>query len=218
MDKKYLIYGGVGAVVLIGGFFLLNRGGGGDADAPAADNGYYPATVYSSGGGGIQGDTAAAVGTTAATTDTSIAALIASQLSSAQLNADVTKFSATTEKEIALAGYANNLAITKEQSNASIMQGLASSLGQIVKTFQGSGSSSSVKQSNSNSSGFFGIGGGSSGSTETKSSSFVNAVHGVGGSIGYKEGVITLDVQQLYNPALNAANANIAAAANAAVH
>ncbi len=214
MDKKFLIWGGVGAAALVGGFMLLNRGGG--EQAAATEGGYYPPTVYGSGGGAIDAGTTPVTGTTAASTDTSIAALIASQLSTAQMNADVTKYSADNEKTIALAGFANNLAITKEQSNASIMQGLASSLGQIVKTFQGSGSSSGVKQSSSNSSGFFGIGGGSSNSTETKSSSFTNAVHGVGGTIGYANGVISVNVEQLYNPALAAANANIAAAATAA--
>jgi len=210
MDKKFLIYGGIGAVALVGGFMLLNRGGGSEA-APAADSGYFPATVYSSGGGmqGGSSDTAFATGTTAAATDMNIAALLATQLSTAQMNADMTKFSATTEKEIALAGYTNSLAIAKEQSNASIMQGLASSLSGIIKTFQGSGSSTST--SGSSSSGFFGIGGGSSQSVQ--SSSYTNAVHGVEGNIGYQNGVISIDLNQSYNPALAATNENIANAA-----
>lgn len=198
MDKRILIYGGIGAVVLVGGFFVLNRGGG-QSDAPAQDNGYYPATVYSSGGGGIVGDSSGSSSGdgTAASMDTSISALIASTLAQGQLQKDMTIYQADTDKAIAFKGYETTQFVTQSNNDASIQRSLADQLSGIVKTFQGSGSSTTT--SGSSKSGFFGIGGGSSNSVN--SSSYVTGVNGVKGTIGYQNGVISLDIAQLANKA-----------------
>lgn len=192
------VLGGIGVVAIVGGFMVM-RGGGGEA--AASDNnymsGYIPPMTFSGGGGSIDAGQVPNTGATAGSTDTSIAALIASTLAQGQQQADLTKFISNNEKDVALAGYTNSLAITKETANASIQQSLANALGGIVKTFQGS--YESTTSGGKTSSGFFGIGGGSNSSTT--STSFTNAVNGVKGTIGYNNGVISLDIAQTYAPA-----------------
>lgn len=208
-DKKsLLIYGGIGAVVLVGGFLYVKSQGNSGAAAPD-NSAFIPPTFYSSGSSGTDAtgtvDTSGATsGATATSTDDSIAQLLASTLSQAQLQSDTTKYTVDQQTKVALAGYTNNLAMTQSTNDAAVEQSLASQLGNIVKTFQGSFSNSSTTtentNANSNSSGFFGIGGGNSNSTSSKvssqSSEGVTGVGGVVGTIGYKNGTISLDIAQ----------------------
>lgn len=183
--KSMAIYGGIGAVVLVGGYMLLKNSAASTDTSGADSSSYYPATVY--------GGTPAATGSdvtssttdgTASTTDSSIQALIASTLTQAQNQLTATLDTNATQKAIALAGYQSSENVANINSNAAIEQSLASQLGAIAQTFVSSGSNSS------SSSGFFGIGGGSSGSSYTK------GVQGVNGTIGYTNGVISVNLNQ----------------------
>lgn len=194
MDKKYLMYGGIGAVVLVGGYLLMNRGGGGSSSADAGGS-YYPPLVYG-GSGGVtsSGDTAVATGTS--NTDASINAMLASQFQTAQLNANVNMAQLSNDREIALAGYSTDLAKTKLTTNAAIEQSLAGQLGNIVSNLVGTTTNSSSRN------GFFGIGGSSSSSMNKE------GLKSVSGTIGFNDnGVISLDIAKNVSSQLNAGGA-----------
>lgn len=188
MDRKKLyIYGGIGAAVLVGGYLLLGRGS--SQQASSGDASYYPPMVY---GGASTPVTADSAGT-GATTDSSIAQILAQNLSIATMQNNLSMAQLSNDKDIALAGYANDLAKTKLQTSASVEASLASQLGNIVSNMVG------TKTKGSSSSGFLGIGGGSSQNTQREGLSSVT------GHIGYNAdtGDIAFDVAKNTSPQLN---------------
>ncbi len=230
MNKKLLMYGGGAVALLAVGAFVLTRSSGSGEVASSDSGSYYPPLVYG-GGGSYSGDVA--TDGSGASSDNSIAAVLANQLATANIQSNLTMAQISATKDISLAGYANDLAITKEQSNASIGVALASQLGNVVSSMvsswdQGSSSSSSSDYSSSSDtssigvatvnngakSGLFSSSGASgaqvtntnmnvqnaAGSNSQQSSSYSSGVQGIGGvkgSLGYSNGVISVDLSRL---------------------
>ncbi len=194
MDKRYYIYGGVGAVVLVGAYLLMGKGG---SSAPAADSGsgYYPPLVYggSSGAGSVDGST------TGATTDSNINAILAQNLATATMQNNLSMAQLSNDKDIALAGYSTDLSKTKLQTSATVEASLASQLGAIV------GNMVARKSGGSSKSGFFGIGGGSS------SNQSQEGLASVSGTIGFNQdtGQISLDIAKNVSKQLPATGVKI---------
>lgn len=126
LNKWVLIGGGVATLVV--GALVLSRGAsGGEAAAPVTDIGsYYPPIVSGGGYSGIDPGGLNQSGNYS--TDTSIASIIASNLSIAQLQSSTTLETARIEKDVALAGYASDLALQKDKSATTLsLQSLVNS-------------------------------------------------------------------------------------------
>lgn len=181
MDRKQLyIYGGIGAVVLVGGFLLLRGGGTASNTASDTSGAYYPPLVY----GGATGTVTADGSLPATSTDSSINAILAQNLATATMQNNLSMAQLSNDKDIALAGYTTDLSKTKLQTSATVEASLASQLGNIINNMVAKKSTGSSK------SGFLGIGGGSS------SNQSQEGLASVTGTIGFNQdtGQISLDI------------------------
>lgn len=179
MNKLY-IYGGIGAVVLVGGYLLLGRGSTASNTASDTSGAYYPPLVY----GGSSGAVTADGSLPATSTDNSINAILAQNLATATMQSNLSMAQLSNDKDIALAGYTTDLSKTKLQTSATVEASLASQLGAIVNNMV------AKKSGGSSSSGFFGIGGGSSSNMSQE------GLASVSGTIGFNQdtGQISLDI------------------------
>lgn len=185
MNKLWLWGGGAVAAVALGAF-ILTRGtapvASSDASADTGLGSYFPPLVYGSGGSVAGADPGGLNASDSYSTDNSISQLIASQLATATIQSETTKYTAGLDRDVALAGYASDQAIALDTNKTDIQKALAAQLTGVVNAFTNKSSTSK------SSSGFLGIGGsGSSNSTTTGPNSIV-------GSIGFDNGKINIDI------------------------
>lgn len=122
LKNKWLLWGGggllaIGAVIVIGG-----RAGAAPADDANANSGgiYYPPTVVGSGGGMSDIAPGGLNSSTSYSSDATTSALIEGNLKIAQMQFDMTKYKADTDKEVALGGYTSALAMIKANADAAM--------------------------------------------------------------------------------------------------
>lgn len=174
--KNPWVLGGVGLAVLAGAFVLTRPAA--NSDAAGSDEFFPPIVVGGANGGIPTADPGGLNASTAYSTDNSISQLIASNLATATMQSDLTKYTSDNDKSVALATLSAQKEIALDTNKTTIQQALASQLGAVVSAFTTTTSKSK--------SGFLGIGGGSSSTTQGPTS--------ILGSIGFDNGKIAIDI------------------------
>lgn len=151
--RTWLLIGG-GVAALAGGAYVLSSQRVSSAPAPELTSlpSYYPPMVsggFGGSGGGIDPGGLNASG--AYSTDNSIASIIASNLSIAQLESTTTLETTRIEKDVALAGYATDLALNKDDNRTSLgLQRLLNAGQSVMASIMGTNDRELAKVTGSN--------------------------------------------------------------------